>query len=73
MPGHLEGDLSLGLNNSAIGAPVERITRVTILLHLPRMPGHGNGPREEKDPALAGHGARAVRAATAREITSLPE
>ncbi len=43
-----------------------------MLLHLPRMPGHGSGPREKNGPALAGHGAEAVRDAIAREITSLP-
>ena len=37
------------------------------------MPGHGDGPREKNGPALAGHGAEAVRDAIAREITSLPE
>ena len=37
------------------------------------VPGHGEGPREKNGPALAGHGAGAVRDAIAREITSLPE
>jgi IS30 family transposase len=43
-----------------------------MLLYLPRMDGHGSGPREKNGPALAGHGAEAVRDAIAREITSLP-
>jgi IS30 family transposase len=43
-----------------------------MLLHVPRMDGHGSGPREKNGPALAGHGAEAVRGAIAREITSLP-
>jgi len=52
---------------------VERTTRFTMLLHLPSMAGHGDGLREKNGPALAGHGAEAVRDAIAREITTLPE
>jgi IS30 family transposase len=44
-----------------------------MLLHLPPMDGHGCGVRVKNGPALAGHGAVAVRNAIAREITSLPE
>jgi IS30 family transposase len=73
VPGHWEGDLILGVGSSAIGTLVERTTRFTMLLHLPRMIGHGKETRIKNGPALAGHGAEAVCQAITRTITTLPE
>lgn len=72
VPGHWEGDLILGLDSSAIGTLVERTTRFTMLLHLPRMAEHGVDARMKNGPALAGHGAEAVRDSIACTITGLP-
>ena len=72
VPGHWEGDLILGLGSSAIGTLVERTTRFTMLLHLPRMEGHDAKLLIKNGPALAEHGAEAVRDAITRTITTLP-
>jgi IS30 family transposase len=72
VPGHWEGDLILGLGSSAIGTLVERTTRFTLLLHLPRMAGHGRDARVKNGPALAGHGAEAVCDAITHTMATLP-
>jgi IS30 family transposase len=67
-----EGDLLIGLERSAIGTLVERTTRFTMLIYLPREEGYHHKHTIKNGPPLAGYGAITMKNALAATITTLP-
>lgn len=72
VPGDWAGDLIIGLDRSAIGTLVERSSRSTMLVYLPRETGDGLTPRTKNGPAPAGYGAVTMANALKRTVMNFP-
>ena len=63
----------IGLERSASGTLVERATRFTMLIHLPREDGYRHAHTVKNGPALAGYGAITMKNALSTSMSTLPE
>ena len=58
--------------NGAIGTVVDRTTKYTLLVHLPREQGYRHKETPKNGPALAGYGAITMKNALASTMSTLP-
>ncbi len=62
----------IGTGRSAIGTVIERSSRATLLVHLPRLEGWGESPPVKNGASLGGYGALAMNTALTASMTKLP-